>query len=130
MVSTIEVTKPLVDKYLILSGQSTQLVGPGPVCSSDVASYQCTRSGETIISWAVMSTCGTNSIGRSFNYFNQIGATYNVRLCSSTLIFTLTSVTSSSSSSTLTIDRPLLLNGTRITCVDETVQLLAVNSKL
>ena len=112
------------------SGQSTNLVGQGPVCSSDVTSYQCTRSGGTTISWAIMSTCGTNSVGRSYNYFNQVGATYNVRLCSSTLIFSLTAITSSSISSTLTIDRPLLLNGTRITCVDETVQLIVVTNKL
>ena len=75
-----------------------------------------------------MSKCGTAS--RSFNTLNQVGTSSNVRLCNSTLIITLTSITSSSISSTLTIDRPLLLNGTRITCVDETVQLLVVTSKL
>ena len=76
-----------------------------------------------------MSTCGTGSISRGFNTLSRIGSSYGVRLCNTTLIFTLTSATSSSISSTLTIDRPLLLNGTRITCVDETVQLLVVTSK-
>ena len=114
----------------IFVGQSTQLIGPGPVCSSDVASYKCTRSGVTVIGWTVRSTCGTRSISRGFATPSPIGTTIHARLCNSTLIFSLTSTTSSSISSTLSIDRPLLLNGTRITCRDETVQLLVVTSKL
>ena len=29
----------------VVSGQFTQLVGPGPVCSSDMVTHQCPRSG-------------------------------------------------------------------------------------
>ena len=119
-----------VTLYNLYSGQFTQLVEPGLVFSGDVATYQCTRSG-SLISWTITPTCGgTDTISRSYAYFNVIGLTNTVRLCNSNLIFNLTSITSSSISSTLTIDRPLPLSGTTITCADQTVQLMVLTSKL
>ena len=111
-----------------MSGQSTELVGPGPVCSSNVASYQCSSS-DSVITWTVMSTCGGDT-GRSFGSFNEIGTMFNVTRCKSLLSFSLTSITNSSISSTLTIHRPLPLNGTRIMCLDNTAQLFVIASKI
>ena len=73
-----------------------------------------------------MSTCGGGT-ARSFGSFSEIGAVFNVTRCNSLLSFSLTSITSSSISSTLTIHRPLPLNGTRITCLDKTAQLFVIS---
>jgi len=113
----------------IISGQSTQLVGPGLVCSSDVATYQCTRrGGGSLIPWTVSSNCETGDMTRSFSSYDMRNAVEVSTLCNFTLMLSLTSVTSSSISSTITIDRPVLLNGTRITYNRETVQLFVVTS--
>ena len=112
----------------VVSGQSTQLVGPGPVCSSDVALYQCTSSG-SLITWTVISACGGGT-GRSFGSYSKTGTMFNVTQCNSVLSFSLTSITISSISSTLTIHRPLSLNGTRIICLDETAQVFVIASKM
>ena len=98
------------------------------MCSVDVASYQCTRSGSNLISWTVRSTCGEDT-ARSFGPFSDVGTVFNVTRCNSLLSFGLTSITISSISSTLTIHGPFPLNGTRIACLEETTQLLVVSSK-
>ena len=74
-----------------------------------------------------MSTCGEDT-GRSFGSHNDIGTVFNVTQCNSLLSFSLTSITNSSISSTLTIHRPLSLNGTTIIC-GETAQLLIIRGK-
>ena len=75
-----------------------------------------------------MATCGGDT-GTTFGLFSEIGTVLNLTRCNSVLIFSLTSITSSSISSTLTIHRPLPLNGTRIMCLDETAKLLILEGK-
>ena len=98
------------------------------VCPEDAAVFNCSIDESTVIEWQISSTCGSGDVRRSFNR-NNVGHTRNVTLCSATLNFTVTSLTSSSISATLTIHTPVVLNGTRISCGGQTVTLILFPSK-
>ena len=83
-----------------------------------------------MIEWQVSSTCGSGDLRESFSRNQHVGHTRDATLCSTTLIFTVTSLTSSSISVTLTIHTPVLLNGTTILCEGQTVTLHVLSSKL
>ena len=99
------------------------------VCPEEDAIYKCTRGDGTLIDWMVTSTCGSLDYRTSFSSTSSVGQSIVGTLCSATLMFTVTSLTSSISV-TLTIHTPVLLNGTRISCQDQTVALHVLSSKL
>ena len=106
------------------------LSGSDIVCPDEDAIFDC-ASDTTLIEWIVTSTCGSFDYETSFSSTSSVGHTRDATLCSTTLMFTVTSLTSSSISVTLTIHTPVLLNGTRISCEDQTVTLLVLlSSKL
>ena len=82
-----------------------------------------------MIEWQVSSTCESGDLRESFSRNQHIGHTRDAILCSTTFMFTVTSLTSSSISVTLTIHTPVLLNGTRISCEGQTVTLDVLSSK-
>ena len=104
------------------------LSGSDVVCPEEDAIFDC-ASDTTLIEWTVSSTCGSFDYRTSFSSTSYVGRTKDVTLCSTTLMFTVTSLTSSSISVTLTIHTPVLLNGTRIYCEDQTVTLHVLSSK-
>ena len=99
------------------------------VCPDEDTIYKCTRGDGTLIEWTVTSTCGSLDYETSFGSFSSVGESIVDTLCSTTLMFTVTSLTSSSISVTLTIHTPVLLNGTRITCEGQTMTLHVLPSK-
>ena len=82
-----------------------------------------------MIEWQVSSTCGSEDLRVSFSRNQHVRHTRDATLCSTTLMFTVTSLTSSSISVTLTIHTPVLLNGTIISCEGQTVTLHVLSSK-
>ena len=104
------------------------LSGSDMVCPEEDAIFDCT-SDTTLIEWTVSSTCGSLDYQTSFSFTSYVGRTRDVTLCSTTLMFTVTSLNISSISMTLTIRTPVLLNGTRIYCEDQTVTLHVLSSK-
>ena len=108
-----------------------RLTGIDIVCSEDpIAVFNCSINYSTVIEWRVSSICGSGNFRESFSRNDQVGYTRYATLCSTTLMFTVTSLTSSSISVTLTIHTPVLLNGTRITCGGQTVTLDVLSSKI
>jgi len=87
------------------------------------------RNDGNFISWTIPSTCGTNEYTNGIMSSNQVGFAENASLCNSQLIFTVTFANSSSISVTLTIHQPVLLNGTRISCRDQSTTLNILSSK-
>ena len=85
-------------------------------CSEDDAIFHCIVHDNSVTSWRITSTCESMDYITSFSATSSIGETRNGTLCSTTLVFTVTSLTSSSISVPLTIHTPVLLNGTRISC--------------
>ena len=79
--------------------------------------------------WQITSTCGSRDYRTSFSSTSSVGDTRVATLCSTTLMFTVTSLTSSSISVSLTIHTPVLLNGTRISCEDQSQTLKILPSK-
>ena len=100
------------------------------VCPQEYAIYKCTRGDGTLIYWRITSTCGSLDYETSFSSSSSVGESIVDTQCSTTLMFTVTSLTSSSISVTLTIHTPVLLNGTRISCEGQTVMLYVLSSKL
>ena len=100
------------------------------VCPEDNAVFDCGIDYRTVIQWQVSSTCGSRNARESFSSNHYVGYTRDVALCSVSLIFTVTSLTSSSISVTLTIHTPVLLNGTIISCGGQTLTLNVFSSKL
>ena len=105
------------------------LSGSDIVCSDEDAIYQCTRGDGTLINWMINSACGSLDYRTSFSSTSSVGELIVDTLCSATLTFAVTSLTSSSISVTLTIHTPVLLNRTRITCQGQTVILHVFSSK-
>ena len=101
-------------------------------CLEDDAIFHCSsiQGGTTVMSWQVTSTCGSRNYRTSFSSTSTVGQTRDVTLCSTTLMFTVTSLTSSSISVTLTIHTPVLLNGTRVTCEDQSQTMKLIPCKL
>ena len=81
------------------------------------------------MTWQITSTCGSLDYRTSFSATSSVRLTRNVALCSTTLMFTVTSLTSSSISVTLTIHTPVLLNGTTISCEGQTQTLKLIPRK-
>ena len=104
------------------------LTGRDVVCPEDDAVFNCSIDDSTVIEWTISSTCGSGGVRRSFSR-NQVGYTRDSTLCSTSLMFTVTSLTSSSISVTLTIQTPVLLNGTRIECGGQTVTLAKLSGE-
>ena len=100
------------------------------ICSEEEAIFDCARIYTTLIEWRLTSTCESLDYQTSFSSTSSVGHTRDATLCSTTLMFTVTSLTSSSISVTLTIHTPVLLNGTRISCGGQTVTLHVLSSKL
>ena len=100
------------------------------ICSEEEAIFDCARIDTTLIEWRLTSTCGSFDYETSFSSTSSVGQTRDDTLCSTTLMFTVTSLTSSSISLTLTIHTPVLLSGTRISCGGQTVTLHVLSSKL
>ena len=100
------------------------------VCPEEDAIYKCTRGDGTLIDWMIASTCGSLDHESSLSSSSSVGESIIDTLCSTTLMFTVTSLTSSSISVTLTIHTPVLLNGTRINCGGQNVMLHVLSSKL
>ena len=73
--------------------------------------------------------CGSLDYETSFSSSSSVGESIVDTLCSTTLMFTVTSLTSSSISVTLTIHTPVLLKGTRMMCDGQTMMLYALSSK-
>ena len=86
------------------------------VCPEDTAVYNCNIDYGTVIEWQVSSTSESGDLRESFSRNQHVGHTRDTTLCSTTLMFTVTSLTSSSIGVTLTIHTPVLLNGTTISC--------------
>ena len=107
-----------------------RLTGRDNVCPDDTAIYNCSIDFGNVIEWQVSSTCGSGDLRESFSRNQHVGHTRDVTLCSTTLMFSVTSLTSSSISVSLIIHTPVLLNGTRITCGGQTVALQVLSSKL
>ena len=99
------------------------------VCPEDTAVFNCSLDDTTVIEWRISSTCGSGDVRRSFSRNHHVGYTTDVTLCSTSLMFRVTSLTSSSISVFLTIHTPLLLNGTRITCGRQTVTLAILSGE-
>ena len=104
------------------------LSGSDMVCPEEDAIYKCTRGDETLLDWMITSTCGSLDYWTSFSSSSSVGESIVGTLCSTTLIFTVTSLTSSSISGALTIHTPALLNGTRISYGGKTVSCMYVLS--
>ena len=100
------------------------------VCPGEDAIFKCTRGDGTLIEWTITSTCGSLDYETSFSSSSSVGESIVDTLCSTTLMFTVISLTSSSIGVTLTIHTPVLLNGTRITCGGQSVMLHVLSSKL
>ena len=100
------------------------------VCPGEEAIYKCTRGDGTLMEWMITSTCSSLDYDTSFSSSSSVGQSIVDTLCSTTLMFTVNSLTRSSISMTLTIHTPVLLNGTRITCGGQTVMLHVLSSKL
>ena len=101
-----------------------RLTGRSMVCPGDAAVFNCSKDYSTVIEWRISSTCGSGDVRRSFTITQHVGYTIEVTLCSTTHMFTVTSLTSSSISVTLTIYTPVLLNGTRISCGNSSYTLM------
>jgi len=101
-----------------------ELTGDAVVCTREVANFKCSRNGVAFISWEVQSTCGSRNLKTGFSSSTLVGFTSNRSLCNSLLTFIVTSLTNFSICVTLTIHRPLLLNGSRITCREESTILV------
>ena len=99
-------------------------------CSEDDAIFHCIVHDDTVKGWQITSTCGSREYRTSFSSTRTVGHTSTATLCSTTLMFTVTSLTSSSISVTLTIHTPMPLNGTRITCSDQSQTLKLLPSEL
>ena len=100
------------------------------VCPEEEAIFKCTRGDGTLIYWRMTSTCGSFDYETSFTSSSLVGESIVDTLCSTTLMFTVTSLNSSSISVNLTIHTPVLVNGTRITCGGQTKMLYVLSSKL
>ena len=99
------------------------------VCPEEDAIYKCTRGDGTLIEWMITSTCGSLDYDTSFSSSSSVGQSIVDTLCSTTLMFTVNSLTSSSISMTLTIHTPVLLNRTIITCGGQSAMLHVLSSK-
>ena len=99
------------------------------VCPDEYAIYKCTRGDGTLINWMITSPCGSLDYRTSFSSTSSVGEFIVDTKCSATLMFTVTSLISSSISVILTIHTPVLLNGTRISCQGQTVTLHVLSSK-
>ena len=99
-------------------------------CPEDDVIFQCSVQDGAAMSWQVSSTCGSGDYRTSFSSSSAVGDTRSATLCSTTLMFTVTSLTRSSISVILTIHTPVLLNGTRIACEgqSQTMKLLPCES--
>ena len=97
------------------------------LCLEDDAIFHCIIYGGTLMSWQITSTCGSVDYRTSFSSTSSVGNTRGVTLCSTTLMFTVTSLTSSSISVTLTIHTPVLLK--RISCQDQSQTLKLLPSE-
>jgi len=86
------------------------------LCPEDNSTFHCSVHEDTVMDWQIASTCGTLDYRTSFSSSSSVGLPRIVTLCSATLNFTVTSLTSSSIRVTLSIHRPVLLNGSRIKC--------------
>ena len=106
------------------------LNGSNIVCAEEKAIFDCARIVGTLIGWTVTSTCGSYDYEISFSFTSSVGESIVDTLCSTTLMFTVTSLTSSSISVTLTIRTLVLLSGTIISCGGQTVTLHVLSSKL
>ena len=99
------------------------------VCPEEAAVFNCSIDYSPVIEWRIYSTCGSGDIRRSFSRNHHVGYTRVDTLCSTTLMFAVTSLTSSSISVTLTIHTPVLLNGTRISCGGQSLTLILIPSR-
>ena len=66
----------------------------------DAAVFNCSSDYSTVIEWRISSTCASGDVRRSFSINQHVGYTIEVTLSSITLMFTVTSLTSSSISVT------------------------------
>ena len=89
------------------------------LCLEDDTIFHCNIYGGTLMSWQITSICGSRNYRTSFSSTSSVGHTRDATLCSTTLMFTVTSLTSSFIGVTLTIHTPVLLNGSRISCEDK-----------
>ena len=105
------------------------LIGSDMVCPEEGAIFDCAKDDGTLIEWIVSSTCGS-FYHTSFSSSSYVGRTKDVTLCSTNLMFTVTSLTRFSISVTLTIHTPVMLNGTRIIWEGQTLTLHVLSCKL
>ena len=106
---------------------STILDKSEALCPDDDAVYHCIVEVSVMI-WDITSTCGS-LVYSLFSSTSSVGQTRNYTLCSTTLMFTVTSLTSSSISATLTIHTLVQLNGTTILCNGQQQTLIFLPSK-
>ena len=99
------------------------------LCPDDDAIYHCSIPSGPLMIWHIASTCGGQGLQIHFSSTSSVGDTRIFTLCSTTLMFTVTSITSSSISVTLTIHTPVLLNGTIISCQSQSQRLILLPSK-
>ena len=98
------------------------------LCPDDDAVYHCIVGDASVMIWDITSTCGRLHyvlLGSTIS----VGQTRNFTLCSTTLMLTVTSLTSSSISATLTIHTLVQLNGTTIICNGQPQTLILLPSK-
>ena len=89
------------------------------LCPENDAIFLCFVHDCVVMHWQITSTCESLDYRTSFSSSSSVGHTRCCTLCSTSLMFTVTSLTSSSYSVTLTIYTPVQLNGTRISCEDQ-----------
>ena len=106
-------------------GEFIQINGTRSLCFNDAAVFICTNSEYAFIIWDIRLNTGLN-YGTSFTSNDPEGRTESATVHNSPITFNVTYNNGSSLSATLTIERPVNLNGTRISCRGKTLQLNVV----
>jgi len=116
--------------HFFLSGQLILLSEKEGICPGDVTTFQCTRNHSSYITFRILSSSECGSYGVTWSSYYSDTSTSSTTLRSSLLVFSLSSVTSSSITASLTVHRPELLDGATIECSSWSLQLSVVNGKV
>ena len=110
-------------KTLFYSGGLIQTIGRGD-CSNDAVYFICTNTDYAFVNWDLRTIFG-QTYATSFSSNDPERTAESASLHLSTIVFNVTYNNRSSISTTLTIQRPNSLNGTRITCRGKTLVLIS-----
>ena len=107
--------------WLLVLGRLVQVDGNGAICSNHIALLWCTSDDIPFLSWDIR-TRSILTLTFSFDDGDPVRSTKNLSLNSSSIVAQLTS-NNGSFNATVTIMRPINLNGSSITCNGDKITL-------